>query len=665
MGGGVVGDQVTIPCLMISQADCATIRAQLPGVDVNVFWDPIVPSDDVLWGGNPGEGDFDGGLNGWTVVNEPACSDTFDLWRWNAEANGAIGGAFSAGGGIIQSPSACNGHMAFDSDFYDNGGDSGNQGGGDCPSPHTGELISPPIDISSFGVAGISVQFWQATRQFTSSYFLSYSNDNGMTWIDSEINSELETNGGHLNFSVRHFLPEADLQADSFRIKFRYEANYYYWQIDDVQLVETEANNLRVMSNWYAVAPNAATPGSQVEEYSHLADVYNAGSESQTGVALTMTINDGTSDVFTDELSVPYNPFEPDTLIENEPMPGFFMPSDVPGTQYNAAYFISADSMDFDLSDNSQFYDFEISDTVFSKENGATTSIRPGDAGWEDGENHSWAFGNYYRIVNGTDWNAGSVTFAIGAPDIALIGTILTLYLYDWDEFATPTLDNNMDPEERTRVAYASYVIDGTETQDSLITLEWFDFLTDIQGPVALYDGMNAVVMLEYLANDDVTNLFIASSDQRNYGAMALRSEEVEGIADDGARYGELLGIDEDLDGIPYETSGFTSGVVPVIRLNLSLVTAVDETLDEANVVEISPNPADNQINLNIDLVETLERANIRILDLNGRLIYERHFEDIRNESLLFDVSAYAPGAYFLHFVTEKGVRTKRFIVQH
>ena len=147
---------------------------------------------------------------------------------------------------------------------------------------------------------------------------------------------------------------------------------------------------------------------------------------------------------------------------------------------------------------------------------------------------------------------------------------------------------------------------------------------------------------------------------------MTLRSEENPGIADDGARYGEMLAIGEDLDGESYGSGGFNSGVVPVIRLNIGTgPVSTNNILDAANIIEISPNPADNKINLNIDLVETVETANIRILDVNGRLVYDRQYKDIRTESITLDISSYAPGTYFLHFITKEGVRTKRFIVQH
>ena len=52
MGSGAVGASVTIPAVMISQADCATIRAQIPTVNVNL----------VSGSTNSRDGDFDNGI---------------------------------------------------------------------------------------------------------------------------------------------------------------------------------------------------------------------------------------------------------------------------------------------------------------------------------------------------------------------------------------------------------------------------------------------------------------------------------------------------------------------------------------------------------------------------------------------------------------------------
>lgn len=623
--------------------------------------EPTVDVDVVLWGANPGEGDFDGGLNAWTIVNDMAC-DSFDLWRYNVDAS-AIGGSF--GDAVSSAPSACNGAMVFYSDLYDSGGPNGP---GECPAPHTGELISPSIDISGFNVPGISIKFYQTTRQFTSTYIISYSNDGGNNWFDKEINDELVTNAGGVNRYKKVFLKNADLSSTDFRVKFRYEANYYYWIIDDVQIIETEANNLQVAPNgFYAIAPNAVTPISQVEPFSHLADIKNAGSITQTNTNLNVTIvDDATGNVvFTDDLIYGGdNGIEGDSLAENEPMTGYFTPDDATPTSYTGTYTISSDSADFDPSDNTVSYTFMTSDTVFAKETGGTGNFNPAATNWDDLEPHSAAYGNHFYVVNG-DWDASSITFGIGnGEDPAMIGRVLSAYLYRWD---IDDMEDGlaMDPLERTRVGFNFYEITGFETVNDLITLPLLNFPDGTPGPIDLESNSHYAVMIEYVTSDEV-DFLMRESTAKDYNGMVFRSE-LDGIAapDKKGRYAPLVGLNGDLESESYGTTGFGRNQVPVVRLNISLLVDTEDQLDVANILEISPNPTDDKINVNIDLLETQEKVNIRIFDITGRLLVDKYYSNFQKENLEFDVSKFANGSYFLHFISADGMRAEQFIVQH
>ncbi len=665
MDPGAVGAQVTIPCLMLGQADCNTIRVEIPTVEVSIYWqyDPFPGTDVILWGNVPGEGDFNGGLNAWTTIDDSGCAN-FELWRWSPDAT-ATDGAFSTGGGTSDSPSACNGAMAFDSDFYDNNGDSGNLGGGDCPAPHTGELISPTIDLASIAgnEQGVALKFHQATRQFTSTYFISYSNDDGVNWNDIEINDELIVNSAHINEVKRIYLPCAELSSSTFKVKFRYEANYYYWIVDNVQLVgatAAEANNLRVMANFYAIAPNAVTPASQVEPFSFLADVYNAGGATQTGVNLNVTIDDNSGEVFNADL--PYDDIPCDSLVENIPFTDYFTP-DGSINNYSGKYEISSDSVDADPSDNVQFFSFSTSDTVFAKETGMTRDILPAASNWEgDMEPHSWAYGNYFYVVDGDNWWASSATFGLGnANDPGIPGRLISIYLYKWDEDTNE--DGNMDPDERTKVGFNVYEIQGNESTSDLITVSLSNFPSGDPGPVDLESNQAYVLMVEYATTDEVDFALVAS-DEIDYSAMAFRSE-LDGVPEGNGRYAGMLGVNGDLESEPYSSVGFGQDLVPVVRLNLGTPVNTYNPLDPANVLELSPNPTSEKINLKIDLVELQERVSIRIFDVNGRLILDQPYENMQHQMLQFDVSDFTSGTYFLHFITENGVKTERFVVQH
>ena len=101
-----------------------------------------------------------------TWTNSPAAP-----WAYRGPStspNQTVGseGAWSGNGSPIQSLSAGNGFMIFDSDYYDNGGiqaQSGNgtgmypSNGSNAPNGHTGLLTTGPIDCSLYPAASLII----------------------------------------------------------------------------------------------------------------------------------------------------------------------------------------------------------------------------------------------------------------------------------------------------------------------------------------------------------------------------------------------------------------------------------------------------------------------------------------------------------------------------
>ncbi|MBK9734043.1 MAG: hypothetical protein IPO92_03360 [Saprospiraceae bacterium] len=78
---GDFGAQVTIPTFNMSYADCQKIRADIIAGGVNVTLQNSCKNSStfgptVVWGKLPGQGDFKGGLNDWTVDKE-------NTWEYN------------------------------------------------------------------------------------------------------------------------------------------------------------------------------------------------------------------------------------------------------------------------------------------------------------------------------------------------------------------------------------------------------------------------------------------------------------------------------------------------------------------------------------------------------------------------------------------------------
>ena len=630
---------------------CALIFGFQMVIAQNVFWSEDFSSTMDLPTGWTSE-DASGGDGVWIWCSSPTQASTC-IPNWDLYADQHDGNYYAA--------TADNGFVMMDSDIL-----------GTVAPDHIVRLTTDAIDCS--GQSEVWVKFESLIGVYglaaTDNAILRAST-NGTDWTDFNVfQLSLATRWSENPEICIVDISSVAAGSSTVYIQWSWTGNYeYYWLIDDLQFYDSDptpiyvlAHDMRVNENFYAIAPNAQWPASQVECFSFLADIENVGSMPQTNVNLNISINEvGGSNVFSDDLF--YGEIVVDSLAENQPFENCFTPANVVGTSYDGTYLVTADSVDLAPENNSQVFNFEITDTVFAKEFGATQSIQPAGSNWDDGEAHSWAYGNHFYIVDGSpNWYASSATFGIDDPGPELVGRLLTAYLYKWDEDTNE--DGNMDPDERTQIGFNIYEISGTETQDGLITLPLLQFPSGEAGPIELESNQAYVLMVEYSTIDDVD--FAMAGAAVDYGAMAYRSELDGGIPAGLARYGYMLGINGDLSTEPYSSAGFVTAVTPVVRLNLAPAPSkVEETLDEANLIEIAPNPADQKINLKVDLVEKHANVNIRILDIHGRLMTNQEFDDIQNEMIEFDLNNFASGAYFLHFITEKGVRTERFIVQH
>ncbi len=657
MAPGDVGDQVTIPCFMMAKADCEAFRNEIPnGVSANLEPIPIEFPDvfNVLWGAN-GEGSFTDSLNGWTV-NSISCGGvptTYQLWQWSRDGDISDQGAYVGGGGLMASPTMCTGAAYFDSDYYDNGGTPGNFGNGPCAAAQVGELISPPIDISQYNVAGVSLVFYQATRQFQSNYIIGWSTDGGVTWDSTFINQDLPINSGHITELVRVPLPGA-AGASDLRIKFRYEGNYYYWMIDDVYIVEQEANNMQV-NPFYAIPQNAQFPQGELDPIYFLADIENVGAADQTNVNLRVSIvNDDTGmEVFSADNF--YGDVPANQLVENIPFDDVFIP-DVDKGSYTGTYTISADQPDFDESNNTQTFHFVVSDSTYAKETGATRIVFPAASNWDDTEPHTWAYGNCFYVTDGDGKFMSSMSFGIGnaaqVPDRDLLLTV-----YKWVD---ANGNAEADPDERTRVALGLYTIQGDENPEDLVTV-YVPGFPDDEMPLMLENNTYYIVMVEYVTEDQV-DFALSASEEYNYLAMAfLTGPDIL----NQPRYAAMLGIDQNLSEVPYSSVGFGFDIVPVVRMNVSPVTFVNEPLSDANKVTLFPNPVSDQLTVSLDMEERFDKVYVRIMDNQGRILDEATYDNVLQSTLQYDVRDYPAGTYNLTVITNKGYTTRQFVVTH
>jgi hypothetical protein len=110
---------------------------------------------------------------------------------------------------------------------------------------------------------------------------------------------------------------------------------------------------------------------------------------------------------------------------------------------------------------------------------------------------------------------------------------------------------------------------------------------------------------------------------------------------------------------------GGFGGINAVIRLNTNDVLATSTST--TNIISQSqfnlfPNPAKDLLNVDMNLSETAENATVTMFDINGRIIEQLNYSNVKQQNIQFNVANLSAGFYFVRIQSENGVQTKEFI---
>ena len=659
---------ITIACLFATLETCDLIRVELAtGIDVtfSFFTSPCDPIDypaNAIFGTQPGEGDFDGGLNDWSIDSE------FGL-EW--DALGVLDkGAYNTTRPFMETPSVCNGAVVCDSDFLDNGGVAGAFGTGDCPSDAgaslfcDSRLMSPVIDLSAFDTDGLVLVFSQAIRQFQSEYYVEISTDAGNTWGDTiQINQEFPTNSDHfLNNEQR--IPLCGYDGESqFRFRFWIRGAYYYWGIDDVMILDSGFADGETIDNFFAVAPNFKTPVSQVEALPFLTSILNNGNSGLTNIELGIDIFNNTTATNEYSATRPYGDLagcgREDNLLFTEtytPAPAAVTGTDV--VEYTGSYTLTADN-DTDGVNDTRNYNFYYTENTFAKvrteaEVGSEylAAIAP-TSGAE-----YFSLGSHYHVVNGAAYEAVSVRAGLGNTAEDMLSGFYIAHLYKWVD-----IDGNgeVGSDERALIAEGQQLIFSgtTEFRDMEIVLE----STLNESNVQLEDNTDYVLMMH--TNPTVTGGEqwrilagdVSDSPEYNYFEMGLAA------ADAGApRYGSFFGTGAASDDIETRTFTQIGNFSTYAPLTIGLVSS-SEDINKNLGVSVFPNPANDNVFFTMSL-ENVSDVQIELVNLEGKRAMTQTFNNVKEGQLRMDVSALTTGIYMANIRTEEGFTSKRIIIQ-
>lgn len=676
MPGGTKGGDVTVPTFMMSLEDCQKLRADITAGGVNATLGFFCQNTsnygpEVVWGHIPGQGDFKNGLNDWTV-------DTENTWEWN-ETGAIRKGAY--GGVQMASFSHCDGVMEYNSDWLDNGGVTGEFGAGVNPTPNQGALISPVIDLSGQDIKGIVIEFTQALRQFQSRYYVIASKDGGQTWSDTvRINTEYPVNSNAVAGERRRvaFLGYEGVQQ--LRIQFFNEANYYYWGIDDVVVVNESKPDITIDDIFYSGAPSLRIPKDQVDRFPIIADIYNRGNGTAEGVSLNVSITSG-NEVLASYDKTLGSMAAGTSFIDQIVTESFTPPSEV--GIYNIVYTVSSsEGTEPESKTKSTF--FEVTDKTFGNllpeadvtpANYMSYSLSPWILG---GEVFYYTAANVYRVTNGEGKTVKSVRFGFNNPvsNIAESGFV-SVELY---EYVDEDGSNECGPFERTLVGKNTIFLDPSEQPD----------FRNITVPIWAVDGDgNPMENIEIRLKNN-TNYVIAANTEpldptvpryeflgytgrtgnsfdrsSNYFAINVAFDSTD-LADRVA--GSLFGVSgasvDDVNERSFEIiSNGALRTAVYLEMDIDILSSSTYDIATSGKVNVFPIPANNDIYFDLELEKVSNEVRIDLIGLDGKLVTSQKFNNVKDDRVKMDISLLPSGSYTALINTAQGVITKKVIV--
>ncbi len=592
---------------------------------------------------------FTGGFpSGWISVKRQGNNLPSSNWRWTS-----TGPQGSYATDDLASTTASGGWMIFDSDL-------------NCNHPHGQDvwLISPPIDASEKEIVWLVFETYYRSFNDRPAIRIGTNTNELDNWVNVEVFPGIVANqfGGAVegDMTLNPQVIYEDISAHAaglpnLRIAFQFLSTAatnngadltgcaYNWQIDDVKLTDYDPrpnSDIRINS-FYAVAPNAITPSSQIEPMGFLADIRNSGKLVQPATTLHITIENSAGAIIYQD-SLLFGAIAPDSIVQNVFFQSEFTPPPVPDV-YTATYFASPTLEDDVPVNNSRSFIFEISDTLFAKQTGAdlmTTADLELD----------YTFGNVFYVPNGSNLYARYLSFGVGnAPQLA--GKTVSTFLYRWYGDENNDFMANPDEYGGGPVGANAYTFTGAEG-NNLITVP-VDF-ENVNG-IALESNAYYIAAVQYQTNDS-QQLNVLASNEYDYHAVYLYNDSMM-----HPQYAAVIDVGN--TGL-LDWTGFGLDFVPAVRLSIGPLTAAAEQVLPKGSASIFPNPVSAKATLSLHLPQLSEQVQLQLFDGKGTLQWQRDMYHIQEASIPLHFDQLASGMYWLRIRTPSGMLTLSVAVQ-
>lgn len=456
------------------------------------------------------------------------------------------------------------------------------------------------------------------------------------------------------------------------------------------------AHDLGLLGDGLSLPPNFAMPASQLATGNGNPTVYKAqsgayianfGTSNETNVKLvadvTWTPASGTTATPYHKDSVTFPTFlRSDSIMVGMVNSAYDLHASGPG-RFDMNYKLSMAATDTSLSDNSATAVMHVTDSIFSKARYDFAAGHPiSPLATAPGGGNSFVWGPLYTTTQ-AGYAIKSVQFGVAISGQSTLGSVarpVNICVYKWVDASGNSI---MESGELSLVGFGSYTFTAADSSFKFVSANIFN-VANVN--LALKTEANATYWVaadvpggSLLCVDGVLNyvprMFVRSRATGTNPAIDLYAP----IFDGGDQ--AVLDANNQLvrpvfleaysptgnfpDSLRYSVQN--SGYVPAIAMRISKDVANSvanyhkEVFKEINVF---PNPAANGvINYDVKLEKTTAKLFVSIVDALGRNLRTEIQENVKNGSFSFDVSAYAPGQYYLFLNADEGSTVKKFTI--
>lgn len=529
----------------------------------------------------------------------------------------------------INSTTYDNGIAMVDSDLY--GGEEGGLGIENCWIQ-----TANPIDCSAHPYVGISFEtfyrMWDGGSSDGNEYCLVEVSTDGVNWPDAstfevseapgerwELWPNMQTQDPVTNPTNMFFdITSAAGGQSTVYLRFRWKGTWgYAWMIDDIQLFDLAANDVRVASTTYSDYNNTGIleygvfPFSQLTELTFRSDVENIGATGQTGVTMDVTVNGSNVGTSAAE-DIAYG--EADSLF----VTGYTPPATA--GDYAIEYSVTTAEGDENPGDNMASQSFMVDEWQMGRDDNGFTGVFPLDGADE------FILGPVFQIFN--DATVYAIDVAIMNTSDA--GTELIAEMRDYNS-------ENFD----VLVASSEQPIVSSLLNDGSSEPLWTTFV--LEDPMDVFAG-------------DIVYPTI-----QHYGGSAVQIGESRNAPEQTCfLYGD------------FGTAGFAwyfTTDVPMVRLNFNpdATVGVEDALTAPNftLLQNFPNPADDVTRVNYELT-TAGRVNIAVYDITGKQVMnvEEGLLPAGTHRTVLNVAALPAGVYHYTLTVGENQLSRKMVIQ-